>query len=208
MYQSTILGTSVRPLAPPKAVPFQTRPVTSWKGRVSITAPAGQVAISNAQEKTKETLSGGMVRHEFWPTPPLPTYLIALAVGPYDVVQGPAIPASDIRRAPVPLRGIAVKGKGQQLAYSLSRVAPVVSALETYFGTPYPFSKIDVLAAPSFSFGAMENAGLMVFSEPLLLLDERVQYSPSIFSSAGGVPSLSSRRVERRPPSSASSSST
>src|ERR1700760_2721235 len=36
IYQSTIFGTSVRPLAPPKAVPFQTRPVTSWKGRVLI----------------------------------------------------------------------------------------------------------------------------------------------------------------------------
>ena len=38
--QSTILGTSVRPRAPPKAVPFQTRPVTSWKGRVEISWPA------------------------------------------------------------------------------------------------------------------------------------------------------------------------
>ncbi len=41
IYQSTIPGTSVRPRAPPKAVPFHTRPVTSWNGRVSITAPAG-----------------------------------------------------------------------------------------------------------------------------------------------------------------------
>jgi ABC-type nitrate/sulfonate/bicarbonate transport system ATPase subunit len=41
MYQSTILGTSVRPRAPPNAVPFHTRPVTSWKGRVAISAPAG-----------------------------------------------------------------------------------------------------------------------------------------------------------------------
>ena len=41
MYQSTILGTSVRPFAPPKAVPFQTRPVTNWNGRVEISAPAG-----------------------------------------------------------------------------------------------------------------------------------------------------------------------
>ena len=40
MYQSTIFGTSVRPRAPPKAVPFQTRPVTSWKGRVEISWPA------------------------------------------------------------------------------------------------------------------------------------------------------------------------
>ncbi len=40
MYQSTILGTSVRPRAPPKAVPFHTRPVTSWNGRVAISSPA------------------------------------------------------------------------------------------------------------------------------------------------------------------------
>ena len=38
-YESTIRGTSVRPRAPPKAVPFQTRPVTSWKGRVEISRP-------------------------------------------------------------------------------------------------------------------------------------------------------------------------
>src|SRR3984957_6518255 len=40
MYQSTIFGTSGRPRAPPKAVPFQTRPVTSWNGRVLISLPA------------------------------------------------------------------------------------------------------------------------------------------------------------------------
>ena len=39
MYQSTIFGTSVRPRAPPKAVPFQVRPVTSWNGRVLISWP-------------------------------------------------------------------------------------------------------------------------------------------------------------------------
>ena len=39
MYQSTILGTSVRPLAPPKADPLHDLPVTSWKGRVEISSP-------------------------------------------------------------------------------------------------------------------------------------------------------------------------
>ena len=140
---------------------------------ISITAPAGQTVVSNAPEKSRETLASGLQRHVFEPTPPLPTYLIALAVGPYDVVDGPTIPASDVRRTAIPLRGIAVKGKGPQLAYALSRVAPVISALEGYFGTPYPFAKIDLVAAPSFSFGGMENAGLILFSEPLLLLDEQ-----------------------------------
>src|SRR5215510_10496499 len=40
MYQSTMRGTSVRPRAPPNAVPFHTRPVTSWNGRVAISCPA------------------------------------------------------------------------------------------------------------------------------------------------------------------------
>ena len=48
MYQSTIFGTSVRPRAPPKAVPFQTRPVTSWNGRVAISCPAPRDADDDA----------------------------------------------------------------------------------------------------------------------------------------------------------------
>src|ERR1700741_4043919 len=49
MYQSTIFGTSVRPRAPPKAVPRHTRPGTSWNGRGEISAsppaPAGVAAF-------------------------------------------------------------------------------------------------------------------------------------------------------------------
>ncbi len=45
IYQSTILGTSVRPRAPPNAEPFHTRPVTNWKGRVLISAPASATPI-------------------------------------------------------------------------------------------------------------------------------------------------------------------
>ena len=37
---TAIRGTSVRPRAPPNAVPFHTRPVTSWNGRVVISCPA------------------------------------------------------------------------------------------------------------------------------------------------------------------------
>ena len=35
----------MRPLAPPKADPFHTRPVTSWNGRVEISAPDGATPI-------------------------------------------------------------------------------------------------------------------------------------------------------------------
>jgi hypothetical protein len=41
-----IFGTSVRPLAPPNAVPFQTRPVTNRNGRVEISALEGATPIT------------------------------------------------------------------------------------------------------------------------------------------------------------------
>src|SRR4028119_1367514 len=40
MYQSTILGTSVRPLAPPKADPLHDLPAPSWHGRAETAPPA------------------------------------------------------------------------------------------------------------------------------------------------------------------------
>ena len=47
MYQSTIFGTSVRPRAPPNAVPRHDLPVTSWKGRVAIYLPASATSMMN-----------------------------------------------------------------------------------------------------------------------------------------------------------------
>ena len=53
MYQSTIFGTSVRPRAPPNAVPFHTRPVTSWNGRVAISWPAPGDADDDARRPSR-----------------------------------------------------------------------------------------------------------------------------------------------------------
>lgn len=45
-YELTGLGTCFFVYyLPPKAVPFQTRPVTSWKGRVDISCPAAATPI-------------------------------------------------------------------------------------------------------------------------------------------------------------------
>ena len=108
----------------------------------------------------------------FATTKPLPTYLIAFAVGDLDVVEWQPLPATDIRPRPLPLRGIAAKGKGDQLDYALEGTNAIVTALESYFGTPYPWAKLDILAVPDFSAGAMENAGAITYRESLLLFDD------------------------------------
>ena len=42
---------------------------------------------------------------------------------------------------------------------------------EDYFGVRYPFAKYDQVAVPGFDAGAMENVGLVLFRQNLLLMD-------------------------------------
>jgi cytosol alanyl aminopeptidase len=139
---------------------------------VTLTIPADQIAATNTRVRDAIELPDGLQRITFVPTPPLPTYLVAWTVGPLDVVWGPTIPASKARAFPVPLRGIAAKGQGDHLRYALERTGAFVDVLERYFGIPYPYRKLDLVAVPDFAAGAMENAGLITFREWLLLIDE------------------------------------
>lgn len=136
---------------------------------VSLTAPAGQVAISNAHE-TGSSRSGAMVRHNYAPTAPLPTYLVAFAVGPFDIVGG-VVPPSPQRAKPLPMRIVATKGQKEKLRYALAETPRIVTLLEDYFGRAYPYDKLDQIASPVMG-GAMENAGAIVYDDTLLVLDE------------------------------------
>ncbi len=144
---------------------------------LSITAPTQDVVYANTPEiKTEEikTEAGedGMTKHTFAKTRPLPTYLLAFGVGPWDVVEHEALPPTDIRKNAVPLRGIATRGEGENMEYALKNTAGILETLETYFGIPYPYEKLDLIAAPEYAFGAMENPGAIVFTEFLLMMDE------------------------------------
>jgi alanyl aminopeptidase len=137
---------------------------------ISLTVPAGAVAISNAPAESEISLPDGRQRIRFATTRPLPTYLIAVIVGPWDVVKG-AMPSAGPRDRAVPFRGLAVRGRGSELAYALAKTPALLEALERYFDEPYPYEKLDVIAIPDFSAGAMENVGAMTFRDSLLLLD-------------------------------------
>jgi aminopeptidase N len=137
---------------------------------IAIVTTGDDIAISNTPVASTELLEDGRRRQRFEATLPLPTYLLAFAVGPLDVVEAPPLPANEIRSRPVPLRGIATRGNGPRLSYALANTADMVERLERYFGMAFPYPKLDLIAAPSLGF-AMENAGAIVYDESILLLD-------------------------------------
>ena len=139
---------------------------------LTVVTRADDVVVTNTPEASAETLADGFVRHVFETTRPLPTYLLAFAVGPYDLVDYGMIPANSIRHREVALRGIAARGLGSRMEYALKNTDGLLSLLEEYFGTPYPYKKLDLIAVPESFGGAMENAGAITYDEYLILMDE------------------------------------
>lgn len=143
---------------------------------ISITHIARHQAIANTLPVAAETIAEGVTRTTFATTAPLPTYLVAIAVGPYDVTSGPAVPPSTSRPAALPVRAVSVMGKSAEAQFALKKTPVLVRAMEDYFAAPFPYPKLDLIAPPNFLAGGMENAGAITYTERGLLLGD----SPSI----------------------------
>jgi aminopeptidase N len=127
---------------------------------LTVTAPEGWTVISNmAPDRAAQPAGGEAARWHFPPTPVLPTYVTAIAAGPYhhvgDEFDG------------IPL-GIYCR---QSLAAYLDPAEIFEITRQGFgfyhqaFGVRYPFGKYDQLFVPEFNSGAMENAGCVTFAE-------------------------------------------
>ena len=130
---------------------------------VTLEVPRGAVALANGRERRREGLGGREVV-TFEETPPIPSYLVALVVGP--LASSP-----EARAGPGPVRTWSVPEKVGLTGFAQEVALSVLPRLEDYFGLPYGFGKLDQVGVPDFEFGAMENAGLVVYREAALLLD-------------------------------------
>ena len=136
---------------------------------IVLTIPETDSAISNAPEKSVEVLDTGLKRVTFETTRPLPTYLLSLAVGSFDVVDAGMIPPNDVRSEPIPLRGFARRGKGDELALALDTAPELVRVFEEALQQPYPYKKLDIVAAPQWPSGATELAAAITYRESRIL---------------------------------------
>jgi len=145
-----------------RAFPCFDEPSFKVPWEMKITVPKGMLAVANTPE-VRHADAGSSTTFEFAPTPPVPSYLLALAVGDLEVRTGAT--------SPVPIRLITVKGKSNLGTMALEATAAMTQKLADYFGSPFPYPKLDIVAVPDFGAGAMENAGFITFREEALLLD-------------------------------------
>jgi alanyl aminopeptidase len=136
----------------------------------TLVVPADAQAVANTSEVTRSP-EGTSVRIAFAPTLPLPSYLVAFAVGPLDITSPVVAPPNDVRTTPLAIRGVTPHGRGKEITYALAHTGEILAVLEKYTGVAYPYDKLDILAVPG-KGGAMENPGAVTFGERLLLMDE------------------------------------
>ena len=156
--------TQLEPMDARRLLPCFDEPGFKVPFDLEVTTPKGNLVVANAPEAERtDSEDGRSTTFAFASTPPLPTYLLALAVGPFEVREGPT--------EPVKIRLVAPKGKARLGELAVEAAAAHVRILADYFDRPFPYPKLDLLAVPDFGFGATENAGLVTFREDLVLLD-------------------------------------
>lgn len=167
------VATQLEPIAARKIFPSFDEPRFKVPFDVSLVTPEGMVAVSNTPEGRSVPEGEGWTRHEMVTTKPLPTYLLAFAVGPYDINDFGTLEPNAIRKTPLPLRAVVGEGLGARAQFALEGTDGLLSELESYFGSPYPYRKLDLISPPENFGGAMENAGAIMYGEYLLLLDAK-----------------------------------
>jgi alanyl aminopeptidase len=157
-----------------RVLPCFDQPEHKTPFRVELRVPRGMPALSNGVEVSRKQV-GGLDAVTFSETQPLPTYALAFVVGPVEVVPVPSKGSS------VPLRLVVPRGSSQLTGFVAARAPAILRQLEEYFGIPYPYGKLDLVAEPG-KMGAMEHPGLVTFNESLLLLDENAPPSTKLDS--------------------------
>jgi alanyl aminopeptidase len=146
-----------------QAFPCFDEPGFKFPWQMTMVVPTGVTPITNAPV-VSVTEKDGQQTVVFDTTPALPSYLIAVAVGPFEFVP--------IEGMSVPGNVVVPQGKSHLAATAVETTPPLLAFLEDYFGEPYPFKKLDLIATNQAFSGAMEHPGAITYSDFFLLLDE------------------------------------
>jgi aminopeptidase N len=156
--------TFFEPVDARRAFPCFDEPNFKVPWRVTIRTCPGDVAVANAALAGSPRDDNGVKVWEFAETQPLPSYLIAFDVGPFDIVN-----AGTAGHHGTPLRFVIPRGRLPELRYAREATSKAVGLLEDFFDMPIPYGKLDVSVPPRF-WGTMEHPGFVSMGQPLTLI--------------------------------------
>ena len=156
--------TQFEPIDARRAYPCFDEPGFKVPWRVTLHVKKEHLAFHNTPIEAETDEADGMKAVRFAETKPLPSYLVAFAVGPFETVEAGAWGKNKTK-----VRIVTPRGKSAEAKYATEATGPILEQLEKYFGSPYPYEKLDLLALPV-SFGAMEHPGLVTWGYRLLLI--------------------------------------
>ena len=147
-----------------RAFPCFDEPAYKAVFNVTLTIDKDDTAISNGSISS-DTPGPGDGKHTlvFTPSPKMSSYLVAMMVGDFQCISGSA--------DSIPVRVCAVPENKGLLGYALETAEANLKFYNTYYAIKYPYGKLDIIAFPDFSAGAMENTAAITYREVLLLVD-------------------------------------
>ncbi|KAL7055268.1 hypothetical protein AAHC03_024269 [Spirometra sp. Aus1] len=173
--EQIILSTDFEPTYARQAFPCLDEPDRKAKFEISLVVLDHLVALSNMPEVSREvvdtpaslpapTNSRNYVKITFDQSPVMSTYLVAMVIGHFD--------HSSVEDSNgVKIRVFTPVGKAHYGYHALRMAKSALPFYADLFGTKFPLPKLDLIAIPDFSMGAMENWGLITYRETALLID-------------------------------------
>lgn len=139
-------------------IPCQDSPGVRFTYEAHVTVPSGTMALMSATNPTEQNESG---RYDFRMDQPIPSYLLALAVGNVEF------------RSVGPHTGVyAVPELIEAAAYEFAEMEDLLVTAENLYGK-YAWERYDLLVLPAaFPFGGMENPRL-TFATPTIIAGDR-----------------------------------
>lgn len=160
---ATYLYSHLEPSDARRIFPCLEQPDLKAVFHVRMTAPKKWQILSNQPEVERHE-EGELATVTFAPTPPLSTYLTSFSAGPYQY-QERTWTASDGSHS-AQLRAFARASMFEHLDEEiLELTAQGMDFFHQNFGYPYPWGKYDSIFVPEYNLGAMENPGLVTFTE-------------------------------------------
>lgn len=170
--EKKLLASQMEPLAARKVMPCFDEPAFKAEFKMEITSEdIYPLVLWNMPELGKKEVSDdaeGWSTRTFEKSKIMSTYLLAFVIADFDCTET-LMTAKGVKVRTCGRKSPIGKGDG---VYSNEIGKIIIEKYEEFYGEPFPLPKIDSVAVPDFSAGAMENWGLILYRETALLWNE------------------------------------